>query len=83
MERNLRKEIVGVVVSDKMNKTIVVAIKDKTKHPLYKKTINKTTSSITYSSIYKRRMRLRREFTIHRLLHNHACTPRITSKQPI
>ena len=40
--RNNRKERVGVVVSDKMDKTIVVAIKDKAKHPLYKKTINKT-----------------------------------------
>lgn len=42
IERNHRKERVGVVVSDKMDKTIVVAIKDKAKHPLYKKTINKT-----------------------------------------
>ena len=42
MERNLRKTRVGKVVSDKMDKTIVVAIKDKAKHPLYKKTINKT-----------------------------------------
>ena len=42
IERNLRKERVGVVVSDKMDKPIVVAIKDKAKHPLYKKTINKT-----------------------------------------
>ena len=42
IERTLRKERVGVVVSDKMDKTIVVAIKDKAKHPLYKKTINKT-----------------------------------------
>ena len=42
IERNLRKERVGVVVSDKMDKTIVVAIKDKAKPPLYKKTINKT-----------------------------------------
>ena len=42
IERNLRKERVGVVVSDKMDKTIVVAIKDKAKHQLYKKTINKT-----------------------------------------
>ena len=42
MERNERKERVGLVVSDKMDKTIVVAIKDKVKHPLYKKTINKT-----------------------------------------
>ena len=42
IERNNRKERVGVVVSDKMDKTIVVAIKDKAKHPLYKKTISKT-----------------------------------------
>lgn len=42
MERNLRKELTGTVVSDKMDKTIVVAIKYKEKHPLYKKTINKT-----------------------------------------
>ncbi len=42
IERNLRKERVGVVVSDKMDKTIVVAIKDKAKHPLYKKNLNKT-----------------------------------------
>ena len=42
IERNNRKERVGIVVSDKMEKTIVVAIKDKAKHPLYKKTINKT-----------------------------------------
>ena len=42
IERNNRKERVGVVVSDKMDKTIVVAIKNKAKHPLYKKTINKT-----------------------------------------
>lgn len=41
-ERNNRKVREGVVVSDKMDKTIVVAIKDKAKHPLYKKTINKT-----------------------------------------
>ena len=41
-QRNERKERVGLVISDKMDKTIVVAIKDKAKHPLYKKTINKT-----------------------------------------
>ena len=39
MERNLRKERVGVIVSDKMDKTVVVLITDKSKHPLYKKTI--------------------------------------------
>ena len=37
MERNLRKERVGVVVSDKMDKTVVVAINERVKHPLYKK----------------------------------------------
>lgn len=42
VERNNRKVREGIVVSDKMEKTIVVAIKDKTKHPLYKKTINTT-----------------------------------------
>lgn len=41
-ERNLRKTRVGVVTSDKMDKTIVVAIKDKVRHPLYKKIINRT-----------------------------------------
>lgn len=39
MERNLRKTRVGVVVSDKMDKTIVVAVEHKVKHPLYKKYI--------------------------------------------
>ena len=42
LQRNNRKVREGIVVSDKMDKTIVVAIKDKTKHPLYKKTINTT-----------------------------------------
>ena len=37
MERNLRKERVGIVVSDKMDKTVVVLVSDKRKHPLYKK----------------------------------------------
>lgn len=41
-ERNLRKTRVGIVVSDKMDKTVVVEIKQKTKHPLYKKTITTT-----------------------------------------
>ena len=39
MERNLRKERIGIVVSDKMDKTVVVLVSDKRKHPLYKKTI--------------------------------------------
>ena len=42
MERTLRKTRVGVVVSDKMDKTIVVAVRDNVKHPLYKKVIKKT-----------------------------------------
>jgi len=41
--RNLRKEKVGVVVSDKMDKSIVVAVKRKVKHPIYGKFVNKTT----------------------------------------
>ena len=42
MERNLRKTRVGVVVSDKMVKTIVVAVKDSVQHPLYKKIMKRT-----------------------------------------
>ena len=42
MERNLRKTRVGKVVSDKMDKTIVVAIADNVKHPLYKKIVKRT-----------------------------------------
>ena len=42
MERNLRKTRVGVVVSDKMDKTIVVAVKDSVQHPLYKKIMTRT-----------------------------------------
>ena len=41
-ERNLRKTRVGKVTSDKMDKTIVVAIEDHVKHPLYKKIVKKT-----------------------------------------
>ena len=41
-ERNLRKTRVGRVVSDKMDKTVVVAIVDNVKHPLYKKIIKRT-----------------------------------------
>ncbi len=41
-ERNQRKVREGIVVSDKMEKTIVVAVHDKIKHPIYKKTMNKT-----------------------------------------
>ena len=40
--RNLRKEMIGVVVSDKMDKSIVIAVKRKVKHPIYGKFLNKT-----------------------------------------
>ena len=42
MERNLRKTLVGIVTSDKMDKTVVVSIKDRVKHPLYSKIVNRT-----------------------------------------
>ncbi len=41
-ERNDRKTREGLVVSDKMNKTVVVSIVEKYKHPLYKKTVTRT-----------------------------------------
>ena len=40
--RNLRKSRIGTVISDKMDKTVVVAVDTKAKHPLYKKTVTKT-----------------------------------------
>ena len=42
MERNLRKTRIGKAVSDKMDKTITVAIEDHVKHPLYGKIVKKT-----------------------------------------
>ena len=42
VERNLRKTRTGKVVSNKMQKTIVVAVEDHVKHPLYKKIVNRT-----------------------------------------
>ncbi len=41
-ERNMRKSRVGIVVSDKMDKTIVVALDDKVRHPLYGKAVKRT-----------------------------------------
>lgn len=41
-KRNLRKELVGVVVSDKMDKSIVIAVKHREKHPIYGKFLNRT-----------------------------------------
>ncbi len=42
MERKLRKTRIGKVVSDKMNKTIVVAVENNVRHPLYKKIVKQT-----------------------------------------
>ena len=41
-ERNLRKTLIGKVVSDKMDKTVVVAIETSVAHPIYKKTVKRT-----------------------------------------
>ena len=48
MERNLRKERIGVVVSNKMDKSITVAIKRKEKHPIYGKFVNKTKKFVAH-----------------------------------
>ena len=42
MERNLRKTKIGVVTSDKMDKTVVVTIQDRVKHPLYNKIVDRS-----------------------------------------
>lgn len=47
-ERNVRRERVGVVVSNKMDKSIVVAVKRKVKHPIYGKFVNKTSSLVAH-----------------------------------
>ena len=41
-ERNLRKTMIGTVVSDKMDKTVVVAVETSVAHPIYKKTVKRT-----------------------------------------
>jgi small subunit ribosomal protein S17 len=46
--RNLRKERIGVVVSDKMEKSIVVVVKRKVKHPIYGKFMNKSTKFVAH-----------------------------------
>ena len=48
MERNLKRERIGVVVSNKMEKSIVVAVKRKVKHPIYGKFVNKTTRFVAH-----------------------------------
>ena len=46
--RNLRKERTGVVISNKMEKSIVIAVKRKVKHPIYGKFVNKSTKFIAH-----------------------------------
>ena len=48
MERNLRKERIGTVISNKMEKSIVVEVKRKVKHPIYGKFINKTSKFMAH-----------------------------------
>ncbi len=48
MERNLRKERIGIVVSNKMDKTIVVSVERQEKHPLYGKFVKKTTKFVAH-----------------------------------
>ncbi|MBE6250446.1 MAG: 30S ribosomal protein S17 [Bacteroidales bacterium] len=48
MERKLRKERIGVVVSNKMDKSIVVAVERKEKHPMYGKFVKKTTKFVAH-----------------------------------
>ena len=48
MERNLRKERVGTVVSNKMDKSIVVTVQRKVKHPMYGKFVKKTTKFVAH-----------------------------------
>ena len=48
MERNLRKERVGLVVSNKMDKSIVVSIERKVKHPKYGKFVKKTSKFVAH-----------------------------------
>jgi small subunit ribosomal protein S17 len=48
MERNLRKEKVGMVVSNKMQKSITIAVNRKVKHPIYGKFMNKTTKFMAH-----------------------------------
>lgn len=47
-KRNLRKERVGIIVSDKMDKSIVVAVERKVKHPMYGKFVKKTSKFVAH-----------------------------------
>tara|TARA_B100001029_G_C14966737_1_gene397756 strand:- start:92 stop:346 length:255 start_codon:yes stop_codon:yes gene_type:complete len=50
MERNLRKERIGIVKSNKMDKSIVVMVERKVKHPLYGKFVKKSTNFIAHDN---------------------------------
>ncbi len=60
-ERNLRKTRVGTVVSNKMDKTVVVAVKDNVRHPLYKKILKRTVTFKAHDE--EQRMRYWRQGT--------------------
>lgn len=47
-KRNLRKERIGVVVSNKMDKSITIAVETKVKHPMYGKFVNKTSKFMAH-----------------------------------
>lgn len=48
VKRNLRKERIGVIVSDKMDKSIIVAVERKVKHPMYGKFVKKTSKFVAH-----------------------------------
>lgn len=48
MEKNFRKERIGIVVSNKMDKSVVVAVERKVKHPMYGKFLKKTTKFVAH-----------------------------------
>ncbi|HPH16574.1 MAG TPA: 30S ribosomal protein S17 [Bacteroidales bacterium] len=48
MERNFRKERIGIVVSNKMDKSVIVAVERKVKHPMYSKFLKKTTKFVAH-----------------------------------
>ena len=47
-KRNLRRERIGVVISNKMKKSIIIAVKTKAKHPIYGKFVNKTSKFMAH-----------------------------------
>jgi small subunit ribosomal protein S17 len=47
-KRNIRRERIGVVISNKMNKSITIAVKTKAKHPMYGKFVNKTSKFMVH-----------------------------------